>query len=174
MTENIVDKMILKIQTPVNPESLLVTSNNNTQELRKNKPKANRPPPTLIKLNTDEDPLDIKRELVDAEDHIVIHETDIKVEKADPDDPDYEDTEITEGRALSIAPKPTMTLLSDEAKKIFNTSAPVQTRRGSNSNPRAHRYVAKTTFLAPTRAQGKAKSLLDDFFLSCSFRALQT
>ena len=137
MTDNLADKMILKIQTPVTPESLLVTSNNNTHE-RKIKPKANRPPPTLIKLNTSEDPLDIKGETVDAEDHIVIHETDIKVERPDPDDPDYEDTEIA-SRPLTIAPKPTMTLLSDEAKKIFNTSAPVQTRRGSNSNPRAHR-----------------------------------
>jgi len=90
----------------------------------------------LIQLNTDDDDApEVKTEVIDTEDHIVIHESAIKVEHPDIEDDD-------EPRTLTIAPKPTMTLLSDEAKRIFTTSAPVSTqRRSSGSNPRAHRIV---------------------------------
>ena len=46
---------------------------------------------------------------------------------------------VESSRLLTLAAKPTMTLLSDEAKMIFNSSAPQ--RRSSGSNPRAHRIV---------------------------------
>merc|ERR1719471_1931789 len=49
------------------------------------------------------------------------------------------DSPSESSRLTTLAAKPTMTLLSEEAKKIFNTSAPQ--RRLSGSNPRAHRIV---------------------------------
>lgn len=140
MTETLADKMILQIQTPILPESLMITSNNNTQDtVKKNKPKANRPPPKLIQLNTGAEEEGVKTEVIDTEDHIVINESDIKVEKLDVEDSIVEDDYDAPTRLLNIAAKPTMTLLSEEAKKIFNTSAPQ--RRLSGSNPRAHRIV---------------------------------
>ena len=132
-SESIAEKMILQIQTPVNKDTLTMNTNlspmnNNTQESpKKIKPKANRPPPKLILLNSDTSEY-IKKE---NDDHIIINEPDIKTEKPD---------ELEEKpRLLTLAPKPTMTLLSEEAKKIFNTSAPQ--RRSSGSNPRAHKIV---------------------------------
>ena len=142
MTDNLADKMILQIQTPMLPETLLI-SNNNTgvgdNSKGKPKPKANRPPPQLIQINTE---TDIKSEIVDTDDHIVIHETDIKTERPDVDDHITETEFVGVNRLPTLAPKPTLTLLSEEAKKIFNTSTP--NRRSSNnssSNPRAHRIV---------------------------------
>ena len=136
MTENLADKMIMQIQTPIMPENLISGTTNNNIGVDSPKKKANRPPPMLIQLNTDDDDApEVKTEVIDTEDHIVIHESAIKVEHPDIEDDD-------EPRTLTIAPKPTMTLLSDEAKRIFTTSAPVSTqRRSSGSNPRAHRIV---------------------------------
>ena len=137
-------KMILQIQTPVTPDTLLVATNNNSQQqqpaaTRRTKPKANRPPPKLIQLNSDSEGVDIKKEVIDTEDHIVIQDTDIKMERLDADE--VADQAEVPGRYLTIAPKPTMTLLSEEAKKIFASSAPAPARRSSSSNPRAHRIV---------------------------------
>lgn len=135
-TESIADKMILQIQTPVNKDALTLNNNlsspinNNTQESpRKIKPKANRPPPKLILLNSDTS--EYNKKDIEHDEHIIINEPVIKTEKPE---------EVEEKpRLLTLAPKPTMTLLSDEAKKIFNTSAPQ--RRSSGSNPRAHKII---------------------------------
>ena len=128
-SESIAEKMILQIQTPVN-KSALALNNNNTQESpKKLKPKANRPPPKLILLNSETS--DYMKKDIENDEHIIINEPVIKTERQD---------EIDEKpRVLTIAPKPTMTLLSDEAKKIFNNSAPQ--RRSSGSNPRAHKII---------------------------------
>ena len=140
-TYDLADKMILQIQAPVTKDKLALLNNNTQAETKKNKPKANRPPPKLILLNADTS--DIKKEELEH-DHIIIQEDEIKMEQMD----DYEEEannsdmpESPEDSSLvhSLAAKPTMTLLSDEAKMIFNSSTPQ--RRSSGSNPRAHRIV---------------------------------
>ena len=143
-TYDLADKMILQIQAPVTKDKLVLLNNNTP---KKNKPKANRPPPKLILLNSDSS--DIKKEELEH-DHIIIQESEIKMERMDEDEEDEEqveeednsevaDSPVESSRLLTLAAKPTMTLLSDEAKMIFNSSAPQ--RRSSGSNPRAHRIV---------------------------------
>lgn len=151
-TYDLADKMILQIQAPVTKDKLVLL-NNNMQ--KKNKPKANRPPPKLILLNAETS--EIKKEELEH-DHIIIQESEIKLERMDEEEEqqdeqegqEEQDEEEEDNSDLAYSPfessthptlaaKPTMTLLSDEAKMIFNSSAPQ--RRSSGSNPRAHRIV---------------------------------
>ena len=67
------------------------------------------------------------------------------MEQMDEDEEEENNSDITDSNddssmVHSLAAKPTMTLLSDEAKMIFNSSSGPQ-RRSSGSNPRAHRIV---------------------------------
>ena len=102
------------------------TSSNNN--LEKKKPKANRPPPKLIMLSNSNSSLQ-SRNLAAQSDHIIVQ----NAEKRTP-------VELTR-KPITIAPKPTVLLLTEEARKIFNNSAPTPCRTTPNSNPRAHKIV---------------------------------
>ena len=108
---------------PIQITQMLDANHNNNPE--KKKPKANRPPPKLILLNSS----DHQRDIVEGSDHIIIQ----KAEKKTP-------VELTR-KHITIAPKPTVSLLSEEAKKIFQNSTPPVRRLSGNSNPRAHKIV---------------------------------
>ena len=129
----------IKINTPSTINSN-VSSNNNNNIKNIDKPKkANRPPPMLILLNSDT--TEYKPDKDDS--FIIKKESMIKKEELDiddPSDPDFtEETFKLKLKLPTIRPKPATSLLSDEAKKIFQNSAPQ--RRSSGSNPRAHKIV---------------------------------
>ena len=110
--------------------ALPITSNSNTMPVINEKKKANRPPPKLIMINNNNS--QHTHSLVEpGSDHIIVQRTVQKVEVV--------------RKPINIAPKPTESLLSDEAKKIFQNSTPPSARHHpgglNNSNPRAHKIV---------------------------------
>ena len=97
------------------------SANNNNANVQEKK-KANRPPPKLIMLNNSS-----SLNTIVAGDHILIQRSEVEIPPV--------------RRPINIAPKPTVSLLSEEAKKIFNSSAPSIKQSVPGDNPRAHKIV---------------------------------
>ena len=117
--------------------NVAVTSLNNNSSSEKPK-KANRPPPMLILLNSDA----ADSNQYQKESFIIKAEKNIKLEVEDlVDDSEWtpEENQAPATKLPTLRPKPATALLSEEAKKIFQTSAPQ--RRSSGNNPRAHKIV---------------------------------
>ena len=132
----------IKINTPStinNTVAVTSLNNNNNNNNSSEKPKkANRPPPMLILLNSDA----AETNQYQAQSFIIKAEKNIKIEEPDAaDDSDWAEEKQAAAvtKLPTLRPKPATALLSEEAKKIFQTSAPQ--RRSSGNNPRAHKIV---------------------------------
>ena len=107
------------------------TTKSGTKTTATEKKKANRPPPKLIMINSNASSL--SKAVASASDHILVQQT----TATKPSQP----TANPARRPITIAPKPTVSLLSEEAKKIFNSSAPSIKQSVPGDNPRAHKIV---------------------------------
>ena len=137
--DSLAEQIVLQLQNPVKQSVNINNNNNINSSEKKQKPKANRPPPKLIQL-TNSETSEIKQEAITTDDHILINESAIKTEAIEEEEDESAPGSPQDSTLKGLlAPKPTLTLLSEEAKKIYASSAPQ--RQSSGSNPRAHKIV---------------------------------